>query len=166
MNAFDALVQIRLAMGEAAEPYVQAIRAELERGQKAQDRNGTYIGLQHHQDALAASQEECNALRDQLAKLRDVGWKGIAEAPYPHRGMKQSLASLIDRISKILEGRADARDEVDYAAGYAYALRTLHRHMHEMWERRGEPTIVAEFGALYCLDSELPAQEPDDEGEE
>jgi hypothetical protein len=161
MNALDALAQIRLAMGEAAEPYVQAIRAELERGQ-----GGAYISLKHHQDALAASQEECNALRDQLAKLRDVGWKGIAEAPYPHRGMKQSLTGLIARISEILEGRADARDEVDYAAGYAYALRTLHRHMHEMWEHRGEPTIVAEFGALYCLDSELPAQEPDDEDEE
>ena len=72
--------------------------------------------------------------------------------------MKQSLTGLISNISVILERHG--------CPGYAYTLRALHRHMHEMWERRGEPTIVAEFGALYCLDSELPSQEPDEEGEE
>jgi len=104
MNALDALVQIRLAMGEAAEPYVQTIRAELERGQKAQDRNGTYIGLQHHQDALAASQEECRALRDQLGKLRAFVWR--KDIPHPtipeYREHHEAIQKILVQIDSIL----------------------------------------------------------------
>ena len=106
-------------------------------------------------------------LEDEVATLRR-GWKELAEAPHPRRGMRQSLGGLIARVSEILEGKADARTELDYGSGYAFTLREMHRNLKEVWNRRGEPGIVSEFGTLYCLDTEEPAQEvedPDDEDE-
>lgn len=94
------------------------------------------------------------------------GWKELAEAPHPRKGMCQSLGGLIARVSEILEGKADTRDELDYGSGYAFTLRELHRNLKEVWIRRGEPGIVAEFGALYCLDTEDPAQEVEDPEED
>lgn len=112
-----------------------------------------------------ALQARVAELEEEVAMLRR-GWKELAEAPHPRKGMRQSLGGLIARVSEILEGKTDARTELDYGSGYAFTLREMHRNLKEVWNRRGEPGIVTEFGTLYCLDTEEPAQEvedPDDE---
>lgn len=100
-----------------------------------------------------------------LEHLRS-SWKEQAEAPCQCVGMKQSLAGLVRGVSEMLE-RADGRNSSSGQGHYyAFVLRELHRNLHEVWERRGEPGIVAEFGSLYYLDCEQPTQEPEDDDEE
>lgn len=85
-------------------------------------------------------------------------WKALAEAPYPRKGMKVSLYGFISRVSEYLERRGQGGD--------AFQLREIQRHLCEVWDRRGEPAMVSEFGTLYCLDKEGPILEREDPDEE
>ena len=108
--------------------------------------------------------DEAEGLREELAVSRTelekakAGWKALAEAPHTHRGMKVSLRGFIGRVSEYL----DRKDQ----GGDAFQLREIQRHLCEVWRRRGEPGIVAEFGALYCLDKDGPIEEPEDDDED
>jgi hypothetical protein len=104
------------------------------------------------------------ALRAELSKTRSElegvkeGWKAAAEAPHVHRGMKVSLRGFIGRVSEYLARKDQGGD--------AFQLREIQRHLCEVWRRRGEPGIVAEFGALYCLDQDGPIEEPEEDDED
>lgn len=104
--------------------------------------------------------QEAKAMRDELESTRK-GWKELAESPHKHQGMMVSLRGFIMRVSDYL----DRRDQ----GGDAFVLREIQRNLCEVWDRRGDPRIVAEFGALYCLDKDGPIEEvegDDDKGDE
>ena len=102
--------------------------------------------------------QEAKAMRDELESTRK-GWKELAEAPHKHQGMMVSLRGFIMRVSEYL----DRKDQ----GGDAFVLREIQRNLCEVWNRRGDPRIVAEFGALYCLDKDGPIEEtPDDDDDE
>lgn len=104
--------------------------------------------------------QEAKAMRDELESTRK-GWKELAEAPHKCQGMMVSLRGFIQRVSEYL----DRKDQ----GGDAFVLREIQRNLCEVWSRRGDPRIVAEFGALYCLDKDGPIEEvedDDDKGDE
>ena len=101
--------------------------------------------------------QEAKAMRDELESARK-GWKELAEAPHKHQGMMVSLRGFIMRVSKYL----DRKDQ----GGDAFVLREIQRNLCEVWNRRGDPRIVAEFGALYCLDKDGPIEDADDDDDE
>jgi hypothetical protein len=105
-------------------------------------------------DQIATLTRERDEARSE-AELTRNGWKDMAEAPHAHRGMRVSLRGFIGRVSKYL----DRKDQ----GGDGYQLREIQRHLCEVWKHRGEPGIVAEFGALYCLDKDGPIEEPEDD---
>lgn len=109
---------------------------------------------------LAAKDAEIEALRSELESTRK-GWKELAEAPHKHQGMMVSLRGFVLRVSEYL----DRKDQ----GGDAFVLREIQRNLCEVWNRRGDPRIVAEFGALYRLDKDGPIEEvegDDDKGDE
>lgn len=101
--------------------------------------------------------QEAKAMRDELESTRK-GWKELAEAPHKHQGMMVSLRGFVLRVSEYL----DRKDQ----GGDAFVLREIQRNLCEVWNRRVDPRIVAEFGALYCLDKDGPIEETDDDDEE
>lgn len=100
---------------------------------------------------------ELEAMRSELESTRK-GWKELAEAPHKHQGMMVSLRGFVLRVSEYL----DRKDQ----GGDAFVLREIQRNLCEVWNRRGDPRIVAEFGALYCLDKDGPIEETDDDDDE
>lgn len=107
--------------------------------------------------ALDAVRGELEAMRSELESTRK-GWKELAEAPHKHQGMMVSLRGFVLRVSEYL----DRKDQ----GGDAFVLREIQRNLCEVWNRRGDPRIVAEFGALYCLDKDGPIEETDDDDDE
>lgn len=101
-----------------------------------------------------------DVIEELLAEVEHLkqGWKALAEAPYPRKGMKVSLRGFIGRVSEYLERKGQGGD--------AFQLREIQRHLCEVWDRRGEPAMVSEFGTLYCLDMEGPIMEREDPDEE
>lgn len=146
--------------------------------QAIQDGAETQKKLDLQWEAAKALEQERNQLVAQVARLkqeRDAatgravlaereaaelrnGWKDLAEAPRAHNGMKVSIRGFIGRVSEYLDRKG--------CGGDAFQLREIQRHLCEVWRRRGEPGIVAEFGALYCLDKDGPIEEPEDDEEE
>lgn len=131
------------------------LRADLNK--MTDERNAWRTGHTDRTHEADKMRGELEAMRSELESTRK-GWKELAEAPHKHQGMMVSLRGFVLRVSEYL----DRKDQ----GGDAFVLREIQRNLCKVWNRRGDPRIVAEFGALYCLDKDGPIEEVEDDDDE